>query len=257
MTQLIPVPHGYQDLSDQSQGYFAFRFTCQQCFWSLDTRPIRSSVSTVTNVMDIGVGLLGGFWGRAAESGEKIYGTKWHQEQADALVQAWNEVQHEFRLCPKCHRTVCLRCFNQQLNLCNGDGCAPDLRASGAQYLHEQNIDAQKQQIQQQYVAPQFNVGGLPNAVTPEMLQPPAPPPFQPQAGVFSPQPTPAGVAGPNAASAPGPAVSCPRCQRAGVAGKFCQDCGTKLPLPLRPCPACSAMIESSSRFCSECGART
>ena len=71
MAQRYVVPSIYQDISDQSQGYFAFRFTCQECYWSVDTKPIRSSVSTATNIMDIGVGLLGGFWGRAAEAGSR------------------------------------------------------------------------------------------------------------------------------------------------------------------------------------------
>jgi len=87
MAQRYVVPSIYQDISDQSQGYFAFRFTCQECYWSVDTMPIRSSVSTATNIMDIGVGMLGGFWGRAAEAGEQIYGSKWHTEQADAANQ--------------------------------------------------------------------------------------------------------------------------------------------------------------------------
>ncbi len=41
-----------------AQGYFAFRFTCQECYWSVDTTPIRSTVSIATDVMDIGVGFL-------------------------------------------------------------------------------------------------------------------------------------------------------------------------------------------------------
>src|SRR5207237_7602284 len=80
MTQRYVVPNIYQDISDQSQGYFAFRFCCQECYWSVDTRPIRSTVSTISNVMDIGVGLLGGFWGRAAQAGEQMYGSKWPTE---------------------------------------------------------------------------------------------------------------------------------------------------------------------------------
>ncbi len=67
MTQNYVVPNIYQDMSNQSQGYFAFRFACQECYWAVDTCPIRSTVSTATNIMDIGVGLLGGFWGRAAD----------------------------------------------------------------------------------------------------------------------------------------------------------------------------------------------
>src|SRR5437763_16414123 len=90
------VPSIYSDMSNQSQGYFAFKFTCQICYWSVDSTPIRSTVSTATDVMDIGVGLLGGFWGRGAQAGEQIYGTKWHQEQGEALKQSCEQVQHEF-----------------------------------------------------------------------------------------------------------------------------------------------------------------
>ncbi len=85
MAEQYVVPSIYEDMSNQSQGYFAFRFTCQECRWSVESPTYRSSVSTATNVMDIGVGLLGGFWGRAAQAGEQMYGSKWHAEQAGAL----------------------------------------------------------------------------------------------------------------------------------------------------------------------------
>ncbi len=182
MSQQYVVPNIYQDISNQSQGYFAFRFVCQECNWAIDTRPIRSSVSTVSNIMDIGVGLLGGFWGRAAEAGEQIYGSRWHTEQADALQKSWAQIQHEFHLCPKCHRTVCNRCFNIKLNICTN--CAPDLKADAASFQHEMNIDAQRRQIQENYRAPQFNTEGVPSAVEPDMLAPsarpaqPTPPPM-------------------------------------------------------------------------------
>ena len=258
MSQRYVVPSIYQDISNQSQGYFAFRFTCQQCYWSVDTRPIRSTVSTVTNVMDIGVGLLGGFWGRAAEAGEQMYGSKWHQEQADALQKAWAEIQHEFHLCPKCHRTVCMRCYNGKLNICIG--CAPDLKADGAAYLHEQNIEAQRQQIQGQYRAPQFNVGGIPSAVSPDLVAQPQPtpvlPPYQPPNALPPAQaPSAAAIAGFNTPGYPR-VVVCPTCRHPGPPGKFCQDCGTKLPLPDLFCPSCASPVENSARFCPECGGK-
>src|SRR5882762_5614636 len=131
MPQNYVVPNIYQDMSDQYQGYFAFRFVCQHCSWQIDTPPIRSKIATATNVMDVGIGMLNGFWGRAAEMGEKMYGSKWHQEQAEALQKAWGEIQHNFHFCPKCRSTTCMRCFNVQLNLCTS--CAPDLKADGAQ----------------------------------------------------------------------------------------------------------------------------
>ena len=46
MAQPYIVPNIYQDISNQSQGYFAFRFTCQECYWSLIQRLfVRQSVS--------------------------------------------------------------------------------------------------------------------------------------------------------------------------------------------------------------------
>lgn len=250
MSQHYVVPNIYYDMSNQGQGYFAFRFTCQECNWSIDSRPIRSTVSTVSNVMDIGVGLLGGFLGRAAQAGEQIYGSQWHQEQADALQKSWGQVQHEFHLCPKCHRTVCMRCFNVKLNLCTA--CAPDLRADGAMFQHQMNIDAQQQQLQQNYRAPQFDINAIPSAATPDML---APPPQQPR---LPPQQTPQGLAAGAIANFAGypQGVACPICRRTGPPGKFCQDCGTKLPLPDLFCPQCSVHLENNTRFCPECGAK-
>jgi len=204
--------------------------------------------------MDVGVGLLGGFWGRAAEAGEQIYGSKWHQEQADALQKSWAQIQHEFHLCPKCHRTVCMRCFNVRLNLCTGSDCAPDLKADGAQFQHQMNIEAQHQQIQQDYQAPQFNVGAIPSAATPDMLMP------APQQGRLpqqTPTPPPAITTGAIAGFPSYPQmVMCPTCRRMGPPGKFCQDCGTKLSLPDLFCPKCSTPLENNPRFCPECGTK-
>lgn len=259
MSQRYVVPNIYQDMIDQSQGYFAFRFTCQECYWSVDTRPIRSKVSTGQNVLDIGVGLLGGFWGRAAEAGEQIYGSKWHQEQADALQKSWAEVQHEFHLCPKCHRTVCMRCFNAKLNLCTS--CAPDLKADGTMFQHEMNIEAQRKQIEQNYHAPQFNTEAIPSAATPDLVKPGTGSGGLPRTAGGSPiigdAPSPsAAIFGASATGGYPQGVMCPTCRRVGPPGKFCQDCGTRLPLPDLFCPNCSVQVENSARFCPECGAK-
>ena len=253
MTQNYVVPAIYTDRSDQYQGYFAFRFTCEQCYWQIDTRPIRSNVSMATNVMDVGIGFLGGFWGRAAEVGEKMYGTQWHTEQVDALQRSWAEIQSQFHLCPKCHRTVCMRCFNTQLNLCTGPGCAPDLKAYGTQAQHELNVNAQRQQIEQNYHAPQFNIAALPSAVTPDLVQqqPRLPQGVAPSSAVQPLSPT--IIAGFGTPGYP-QGVACPNCRRMGPPGKFCQDCGTKLPMPDLFCPKCAVPVENTARFCAECG---
>jgi hypothetical protein len=254
MSEQYIVPSIYTDISDQGQGYFAFRFTCRHCYWEIETKPVRSKVSTATNVMDLGIGMLNGFWGRAAEMGEKVYGSKWHQEQAETLQKTWAEVKHNFHFCPKCSSTVCTRCFNIKLNLCVS--CAPDLKVDGAQYQHELNIEAQRGQIQQQYRAPQFNVSAIPSAATDDLIV---------QHGPMNPRlAAPGGGAAqlpPGRASAfPTPgypqAAACPNCRKMGVPDKFCQDCGTKIPLPDLFCPQCSIQVEPTARFCAECGSK-
>lgn len=251
MAPYYQVPNIYQDYSNQSQGYFAFRFVCQHCNWQIDTTPIRSNVATATNIMDIGVGMIGGFWGRAAQAGEQMYGTQWHKEQAEALQKSWAGIQHQFHNCPKCQTTVCVRCFNTQLNLCTR--CAPDLKADAAQAQHQLNMDAQRGQIEQGYEAPSFNVNNIPSAVTPDMLRQPA---KQPLIGQPSPAPMqPAALVGMSTPGYP-QAIACPNCRHMGAPGKFCQDCGTKLPFPDLFCPGCSAPVESTAHFCTECGAK-
>ncbi len=232
------VPNIYQDRSNQSQGYFAFCFSCQICGWAVDTTPQRSKIATATNVMDVGVGLLGGFWGRAAQAGEQIYGSNWHKEQAEALQKAWVEIQHDFNTCAHCHLTVCTRCFNSKVNLCVR--CAPDLKADGASYQHELNVEAQRQQIQGGYQAPQFNTAGVPSAVDGSMLKPANDAPARPATSQDG-YPT---------------SIACSRCQHMGAPGKFCENCGTKLALPDLFCPGCATKVGPTTRFCPECGTK-
>lgn len=238
------VPAIYSDMSNQGQGYFAFRFTCQECQWQIDTRPIRAQSSNVSAALDIGVGFLNGFWGRAAEVGEQVYGTQWHKEQADALQRSWVEVQPQFRLCPQCHRTVCLRCFNQQRTLCTN--CAPDKQADAMHFQQQMDIEAQHKYIQENY-HPSFDAAVAANA--PHIQQ-------VPQVIQSQPVPVPQMLQAQQAQQSSMQSVACPTCQHMGTPGKFCQECGTKLPLPDRTCPACNARVEGAAKFCAECGAR-
>jgi hypothetical protein len=253
MPEQYIVPNVYSDMSDQNQGYFAFRFTCWRCRWEIETQPVRSKVSTATNMMDLGIGMLNGFWGRAAEMGEKVYGSKWHQEHAEALQKAWGEVKHNFHFCSKCSQTVCTRCFNIKLNICVN--CAPDLKADAAQFQHGLNVEAQRAQIQQNYRAPQFNVNAVPSAATDDIIVQPGARNSRSAANGAPVAPSAASMAG---FSTPGypQTMACPNCRRMGAPGKFCQDCGTKLPLPDLFCPQCAIPVEPSARFCSECGTK-
>lgn len=254
------VPPIYQDHSDQGRGYFQFSFHCPQCDYSVMTSTQRSSTATATRVMDLGVGLIGGFWGRAAEQGEEMFGARYEKEHDQALVKAWDEIKKDFRYCNKCKTTVCFRCWNPQINMCNN--CAPDLKADAVSYQHGLNVEAQRQQIEQNYHAPQFNTEAVASAVTPDMMRPPQGrsgpqqiPPGQGQPQLPPQAPSAADIAG---FSTPGypQQVSCPSCNTPGLPGKFCQNCGTKLPMPDLFCPKCSAQVAATSHFCPECGER-
>src|SRR5215471_15306300 len=49
--------------------------------------------------------------------------------------------------------------------------------------------------------------------------------------------------------------MECPSCGAANLEGKkFCGDCGTPLPLPVR-CTACGAENPPGKKFCADCGA--
>ncbi len=247
------VPPIYEDCSDQGQGYFQFEFRCPECDYAVKTSTQRSSVATKTRIMDLGVGMLGGFWGRAAEQGEEMFGSQWEKEKDHAVTKAWQEVQKDFRYCGKCKRTVCFRCWNPQINMCNS--CAPDLKSDAVVYQHGLNIEAQRTQIEQNYQAPQFNTGAVASAVTPDMMMPPQGQPAHQGQGTPPQAPSAASIAG---FSTPGypQQVNCTSCSTPGIPGKFCQNCGAKLPLPDLFCPKCSTQVAATTHFCPECGER-
>ena len=251
------VPPIYDDHSDQGRGFFQFSFHCPECNYEVMTSTQRSSTATATRAMDLGVGLVRGFWGRAAEQGEEMFGSRWEKEHDQALVKAWDEIKQDFRYCGQCKRTVCFRCWNPQINMCNN--CAPDLKSDAVHFQHELNVEEQRKQIQDNYQAPQFNTGEVASAVTPDMMKP-----SQGRSGALGQMP-PAQEApqAPSAASIAGFStpgyprqVACPSCHQPGVPGKFCQNCGTQLPLPDLFCPKCSAQVEATTHFCPECGER-
>ncbi len=63
-------------------------------------------------------------------------------------------------------------------------------------------------------------------------------------------QPAPQGMV-PQAASL----VSCPKCGEMNQSSsKFCSSCGAKMAVDLAKCPKCDAEVPASSKFCSECG---
>jgi len=50
--------------------------------------------------------------------------------------------------------------------------------------------------------------------------------------------------------------VMCTVCRKMGPPGKFCDNCGTKLPMPDLFCPNCAEPVQPTTRFCPECGTK-
>lgn len=250
MQQRFIVPRIYSDMSNQSEGYFQFAFHCQICGDTLETPTQRSNIATATKAMDLGIGFLNNFWGRAAEMGEQVFGSRWEAEHDQALQKAWESIKHSYHFCNQCKDTVCLRCWNNAVSLCTR--CAPDLKANAATYKHQLTMDAQRSQIEQGFQAPQFATEVVPSAVTPDMLRPPAGtgPKLPPGASVPT---TTGGI--PMTPSGIPTQMACPNCGEMGMTGKFCQNCGTKIPVPNLVCPNCATPVLTKGNFCQECGA--
>jgi hypothetical protein len=247
MQQRFVVPNIYSDMSSETEGYFQFAFHCPICGDTVETPTQRSKIATATKAMDLGIGLLNNFWGRAAEMGEQVFGSKWHAEHDQALQKAWETIKHNYRFCNQCNDTVCLRCWNNAVSLCTR--CAPDLKADAATYKHQLIRDALHTQLEQNLQAPQFATEAVPAAVTPDMLRQPANNP----AGAAPQRPqnaAPVPIAGDIPLESP-----CPNCGQKGLTGKFCQHCGTRIPVPDLFCPNCAMPILTKGNFCQECGA--
>ena len=57
------------------------------------------------------------------------------------------------------------------------------------------------------------------------------------------------------AATAAGPASTCPSCRRRNPAGaRFCDGCGAEL--SAAACRSCHALLRADARFCGRCGAK-
>jgi membrane protease subunit (stomatin/prohibitin family) len=57
------------------------------------------------------------------------------------------------------------------------------------------------------------------------------------------------------AAAAEATSVKCPNCgNQVDPAGKFCQECGTRLAPQTQPCVNCHAEIDAGAKFCPNCG---
>lgn len=135
----VPFTSNYTNLS--SQRGFQFRFFCQKCGNGYMSSFQTNHMSTVAGAIDAAASLLGGIFGRAAQTAGTLQSMAAGPQHDAALDAAVKEIAPTFKQCTRCGQWVCEPiCWNQSSGLC--ETCAPDLdeeiAAAQAQAAREQ-----------------------------------------------------------------------------------------------------------------------
>jgi hypothetical protein len=120
----IPFTSNYQDLSSQ-RGY-QFKFFCTKCGNGYISTFQASKLGTAAAAANAAASLLGGIFGRAAQSAQHIQTMAAGPAHDAALDGAVREISPLFEQCTRCGQWVCGPvCWNEKAQLC--ETCAPDL----------------------------------------------------------------------------------------------------------------------------------
>ncbi len=120
----IPFTDNYTDLS--SQRGFQFKFFCQKCGNGYLSTFEASKLGTAAAAASAAASLLGGIFGRAAQSAEALQSMLAGPQHDAALDAAVREITPLFKQCTRCGAWVCEPvCWNKKAGLC--ETCAPDL----------------------------------------------------------------------------------------------------------------------------------
>jgi hypothetical protein len=120
----IPFTNNYQDLS--SQRGFQFKFFCEKCGNGYLSTFQGSKLGTAAAAANAAASLLGGLFGRAAQTAESLQAMVAGPQHDAALNAAVKEISPLFKQCTRCGNWVCEPvCWNRKAGLC--ETCAPDL----------------------------------------------------------------------------------------------------------------------------------
>jgi hypothetical protein len=120
----VPFTSNYQDLSSQ-RGY-QFKFFCQKCQNGYMSTFQASKLGTAAAAANAAASLLGGIFGRAAQSAQQLQTMAAGPAHDAALDAAVREIAPKFKQCTRCGAWVCGPvCWNEAAGLC--ETCAPDL----------------------------------------------------------------------------------------------------------------------------------
>jgi len=120
----IEFTTNYSDLSTDNG--FQFEFRCNRCGNGYRTEFDTFELSAATNVLDGASGLLGRFFGQAANVAQRAKSAAWEKASDKAFKRAQEEILPKFVQCPRCSAWMCReQCWNEKKGLCKQ--CAPDL----------------------------------------------------------------------------------------------------------------------------------
>jgi len=141
----IPFTDNYQDLS--SNRGFQFKFHCEKCGNGYLSTFQSNTLGTAAAAAGAVSSLLGGIFGRAAQSAEQLQQMVAGPQHDAALKRAVEEIAPLFKQCSRCGKWVCEPvCWNKKAGLC--ETCAPDLdeeiAAAQAQAARDQVVEKVK-----------------------------------------------------------------------------------------------------------------
>jgi hypothetical protein len=120
----IPFTSNYTDLS--SQRGFQFKFFCTKCGNGYQSTFRANRLGTAAAAANAAASLLGGIFGRAAQTAESLQSMAAGPQHDAALDAAVKEISPLFKQCTRCGHWVCEPvCWNKKMGLC--ETCAPDL----------------------------------------------------------------------------------------------------------------------------------
>jgi len=120
----IPFTSNYTDLS--SQRGFQFKFFCTKCGNGYQSTFRANRLGTAAAAANAAASLLGGIFGRAAQTAESLQSMAAGPQHDAALDAAVKEISPLFKQCTRCGNWVCEPvCWNKKMGLC--ETCAPDL----------------------------------------------------------------------------------------------------------------------------------
>ena len=202
----IPFTGNYQDLSS-NRGY-QFKFFCEKCQNGYMSTFKTSTLGAMGAAAQAASSLLGGIFGRAAQTADSLQQMVAGPAHDSALKEAVEEIRPMFKQCTRCGQYVCEPvCWNKKAGLC--ETCAPD--------LDEEIAAAQAQEAKNQVMEKVKNVNFTENRNLAQQVAVNCPKcGAKAQGGKF-----------------------CPECGTTLAAKKKCAQCGAEADGTPKFCPEC------------------